>query len=319
MFERFSRNLMRTVLIATAILTAPAHLFASEPTFPPGSSVGLTPPEGMLPAGGFSGFEDQSAGAAITLYDLPAEAFERIEQDFTIESLGEQGIVEPTRTEVEIEGAREAVLVTGIQKEQGFVLRKWILIATTDARAALVVGEMLADNERYDGEAMREALMSLKFRERPSLAERHALLPFRVGDNADFRFAESPIDSALVLTDGPEDAEPDPGRPIIIVTSIREGVPPADLREDYARGSLLAMQGLGDIRIERSQSFRQQNDDWHEIVATARDPEGNPLVVLQTLRFSRKGLFRIFATARSEDRAEILPRFRRVIDSVEPR
>lgn len=324
MFELFSRSVVfRRILplvaaaFATVVLPSPAS--AGETIFPPGYSVGLTPPEGMLPAGDFVGFEDQSAGAAITLYDLPAEAFDRISDDFTIESLVQQGIREPERTEVTIDGTRSAFLITGEQQERGIALRKWILIAGTDERAALVVGEIVAGNERYDDAAMRSALLTLTFRDRPSPAERAALLPFRIGDRADFRFVDAPMDYAVVMTDGEGDAIADPTQPIMIVAAIPGEQPPPDTRDTYARGSLLAVQGLQNIRIERSETFRQRNDDWHEIVATAADPSGNALVVMQTMRFSRQGLFRMLATVRVEDREEAMPRFRRIVDSVEPR
>jgi hypothetical protein len=325
LFELFSRSvvsraLKRSVVAITSVLfLVPMPALAGETIFPPGYAVGLTPPEGMLPAGDFVGFENQGAGAAITLYDLPADAFDRIAGDFTIEALTEQGIREPERSEVTIEGTRSAFLITGEQQERGIALRKWILIAGTDERAALVVGEMIAGNERYDDAAMREAILSVTFRERPSLAERASLLPFRIGDRAEFRTVESPLDYALVLTDGEGDTVADPTQPVIIVAALPGDMPAPEIRDEYARASLLAMQGLQDFRIERSESFRQSNDDWHEIVATARDPDGNALIVMQTLRFSRQGLFRMLATVRLEDRTEFMPRFRRIIDSVEPR
>lgn len=319
MFETLSRSNFRSAILAVAAIVLSLPAYAGEPIFPPGYSVGLAPPEGMLPAGDFVGFEDRGAGAAITLYDLPAEAFDRISADFTPEALMEQGIQNPERTEVAIEGVQSAFLITGEQEEQGVALRKWILIATTDLRAALVVGETIGENQKYDAAAMRDALLTLAFRERPPIEERHALLPFRVGDRADFRPVESTVDHALILTEGEDDEIADPTQPIIIVAAIPGAPPPPEFRDRFARSTLMALEGLQDFVIERSDGFRQGNDDWHEIVAEARGPEGKELVVLQTLRFSRQGTFRVLATVRLEDRAEMMPRFRRVADSVEPR
>jgi hypothetical protein len=322
LFTRITRrlvHLIRPALITVAVLCIPSFALADEPIFPPGSSVGITPPEGMLPAGGFLGFEDQQAGAVITLYDLPAEAFERIAEDFTPESMMQQGIMDASRTEIALEGTDKAILITGKTQQPEFSVQKWILIASTEQRAALVVGEMLENNERYDEAVMRTAILSLKFRERPSLTERNALLPFRVGDRADFRYIEAPVELALVLTDGEGDTISNPGQPIVIISALQASTPPPNLRGDFARGALMSIEGLSNIRVERSEGFRQRNDDWHEIVAEANDPDGNPLVVMQTIRFSREGLFRALATVRVEDRAEMMPRFRRVIDSLEPR
>ena len=312
-------SLLHSALLAAAVLLTPAFALADEPIFPPGSSVGISPPDGMLPAGGFLGFEDQQAGAVITLYDLPAEAFERIADEFTPESMMQQGIADAERSEISIEGTDRALLVTGMTERSEFTVRKWILIAATQQRAALLIGEMIENNGRYDEETMLAAILSLKFRERPSLAERNALLPFRVGDRADFRYIEPQIGTALILTQGEGDSISDPGQPVIIIDSLSAEAPPAQLRDDFARGALMSIQGLGNLVIERSEGFRQRNDDWHEIVAQAQAPDGTALVVMQTIRFSREGMFRALATVRAEDRAAIMPQFRRVADSLEPR
>jgi hypothetical protein len=300
-------------------LAAPIASLAQEPIFPPRSSIGLVPPDGMRIAEDFVGFEDIDAGAAITLYDLPAEAFEAISADFTLEALEAQGIRNPGREEVAITGAETAFLITGEQDEQGATLRKWILITTTIERTALVVGEMISESGRHDPATMRDAVLTLTFRARPSLSERIELLAFQVADRADFRPIEATMNDTLLLTEGEGDTITDPTQPIIVITAIPGQSPPAELREEYARQSLFGAQGLAEIRIERAEGFRQRNDDWHEIVAEARDGEGNPLIVMQTLRFSPQGTIRVFATVRLEDRAAILPRIRRVADSVEPR
>ena len=244
MFTRITRrlvHLIRPALITVAVLCIPSFALADEPIFPPGSSVGITPPEGMLPAGGFLGFEDQQAGAVITLYDLPAEAFERIAEDFTPESMMQQGIMDASRTEIALEGTDKAILITGKTQQPEFSVQKWILIASTEQRAALVVGEMLENNERYDEAVMRTAILSLKFRERPSLTERNALLPFRVGDRADFRYIEAPVELALVLTDGEGDTISNPGQPIVIISALQASTPPPNLRGDFARGALMSI------------------------------------------------------------------------------
>lgn len=314
-------SLLLIIFGATLFALAPrAH--AGEPVFIPGTSVGLIPPEGMIPAGDFLGFENQRAGAAITLYDLPAESYDPLEQDFAASPPDELQLEEIEREEVEIPGVARALLITGKTRAETVSLERWILIATNEERAALVIGEMLADNGVYEAQAMREAVLSLVFRERPSLAERNALLPFTVGDLAGLESLEPPADAVMLLgREGAQEAleEGDLGQPLVVVALITEEQPPRQVHDELAREALYAVPQLSIQRIESAEGFRQRNDDWHEIVARARAPGGEELVVVQTLRFTRQGVLRMFASVRAEEREEMLPRFRRIIDSAEIR
>ncbi len=313
------RPVARHVFLALVLAVFPAAASAGETVYPPGLAIGLTPPDGMLPAGDFLGFEDQGAGAAITVFELPAEAFARISGDFSVDALRQQGIENPQRENVALEGAREAVIVTGEQQAQGVLLRKWILVAGAEERTALVVAEMIAGNARYSDASMRAALMSVAFRPPPSIEERVALLPYRVGDTSEFRPISTVANNTLFLTMGPADSVEFGSQPLVAITEIAGGAPPEDLRETFARQALMGAEDFRDVRIERSQSFRQRNADWHEIVAIGKSLDGRDIVVIQTLRFTQTGLIRVIGIARASERAQWMPRFRRIIDSVEPR
>ncbi|TVR07788.1 MAG: hypothetical protein EA385_11745 [Salinarimonadaceae bacterium] len=287
--------------------------------FPSGLSIGIVPPEGMFPAIEFLGFEDRRTGAAITIFELPADAFERVVADFTDENLREQGFIDPQSEEVSVEGAREALLITGEQDLGRLVISKTILIAAGEERTALVVAERISDSARYDDAMMRDALMTVSFRPPPSLEELIEALPFRVGDLAGFRPVGVVANASVVLTDGPLDDSPDLAQPILLVANVPGGAIPSDQRDAFARQALFAIQDVRDIRVERSESFRQRNAEWHEVLARARTETGQDAVVIQTFRFTTDGLIRVVGLAREEERSQWLPRFRRLIDSVDPR
>lgn len=291
----------------------------SDVQFPSGLSIGLVPPEGMYPAIEFLGFEDRRTGAAITIFELPAEAYERVVADFTDQNLRDQGFIEPQREAVEVEGVREALLIRGEQDIGRLVVSKTILIAAGSERTALIVAERIADSARYGGDTMREALMTVAFRPPPSLEERVAALPFRVGDLAGFRPVGVIANASVVLTDGPLDESPDLAQPLVLVANVPGGAIPPDQRDAFARQALFGIQDVRDIRVERSEGFRQRNADWHEVVARARTPNGHEAVVIQTFRFTAGGLIRVVGLAREEQREQWMPRFRRLIDSVDPR
>lgn len=307
-------------LLAVFAMTGPgAAQGESEAQFPSGLSIGLVPPEGMFPAIEFLGFEDRRTGAAITIFELPAEAYERVVADFTDQNLREQGFIDPQREEVSVEGVREAVLITGEQDIGRLIISKTILIAAGEERTGLIVAERIADSARYDGATMREALMTVTFRPPPTLEERVAALPFSVGDFAGFRPVGVIANASVVLTDGPLDDSPDLAQPIVLVANVPGGAIPPDQRDAIARQALFGIQDVRDIRVERSEGFRQRNAEWHEVVALARTETGHEAVVIQTFRFTASGLIRVVGLAREAEREQWLPRFRRLIDSVDPR
>ena len=67
--------MLRPISFVLAVLAASAAL-AVEPTFPPGSRIGLVPPKNMKPARGVAGFQDPATGAAIVAVEMPSAAFQ---------------------------------------------------------------------------------------------------------------------------------------------------------------------------------------------------------------------------------------------------
>jgi hypothetical protein len=90
------------------------------------------------------------------------------------------------------------------------------------------------------------------------------------------------------------------------------------MRNELAREALFSNPALREIVIERADGFRQRGVDWHEIVARAKDAQsGQPVVVMQTLRFSPQNYVRLLGVARADIRDDILPRLRAVADGIE--
>ena len=94
-------------------------------------------------------------------------------------------------------------------------------------------------------------------------------------------------------------------------------VPPAERRGQFAHAALNSNQILKDIKVERSESFRFKGQDWHEIVAKAVEAEsGQPIIVMQTIRFEPDRYVRMVGLARVEQRdrepATLPQRHRRV-------
>ncbi|HEV2557160.1 MAG TPA: hypothetical protein VGU45_00900 [Microvirga sp.] len=289
----------------------------AQPVFPPGSRVGIVPPKDMMAARRFSGFENPAKGTAITVAEMPAEAYVQLTAGLTKEALAGQGITLLAREELTI-ADKPAILIQGEQTAAGTKLRKWLLAVHDPGTTAFVVAQT-PDEGGYSIEDMQAALRSVALRAPLSLDEQLASLPFRLGSTGGLRTVRTVAGNAVLLTDGPLDVVKAAEQPLLVVASSFGGSAPGnEAREQFARAALASNQNVRDLRIERSEPFRLKGRDWHEIVARGVDAASNqPVVVLQTIRFGQGRYIRAVGITRTETRDRDLPRFRSVIDGVE--
>lgn len=294
---------------------------AADPIYPPGSRVGLIPPKDMVVSKRFAGFENPAKLASITIAEMPPEAYPQLAASLSREALKNQGVTVTSHETLTI-GGHPAVLIAGDQ-EGPAKLRKWVLAlgdpATTTLLVAQSTGTKEGANSGYSDAQMRAALKSVALRAPLSMDEQMAALPFRLGDRAGFRPLKVVAGNSLLLTDGPKDVIKNVEQPIVIVAASYNPVPPpGEGRDQFARAALSATQSLTDVAIERSQGFRQNGQDWHEIVARAKDaPSGQDVVVMQTIRFAPAVTVRMVGLTRSETRDQDLARFRAVVDTLQ--
>jgi hypothetical protein len=305
-----------SVILSCQALVAGAAL-AAEPVFPAASRIGLVPPDAMILSKRFTGFENEEKAAVITLAEMPPEAYGQLLTGLTKDVLKRQGLSVTSREEVKL-GARSGLLIAGTLA--GPVSgRKWIMAVKDAGLTALIVAQVPGGQDGYSEAQMRDALKSVALREAVSLDEQVAALPFRIGDRAGFRPVKVLSGNSVLLTDGPKDAIAGVEQPMaILAASLAVPPPVGEQRNRFAQLALNSNRTLKDIRIERSEGFRLRGQDWHEIVARATDTEsGQPVVVMQTIRFEPDHYVRMVGLARAESRDQTLPRFRTMIDSVE--
>jgi hypothetical protein len=151
-----------------------------------------------------------------------------------------------------------------------------------------------------------------------SLEDQIAALPFRLTDSAGFRPVRVLAGNSILYTEGPKDILRGPEQPVLIAASSTTPPPPPQHRDSFARSALFSAPSLREIVVERADSFRQRGSDWHEMVARAKDLDTDEdVVVTQVVGFAPNGYVRLVGIARTADRSELLPRFRRAADSVE--
>jgi len=308
---------MKIAVAALGLLLSLQAALAAEPVYPPASRVGLVPLEDMVPSRRFTGFENPQKAAAITITELPSQAYEQLVAGMTKESLRRQGLDVTSRETLKIDG-RNGLLISGAMT--GPVKgRKWVLALKGADLTALLVAQVEGGNDGYSEAEVRAALKSVALRGPVSLEEQIGALPFRIRDPAGFRPVRVIAGNSVLFTDGPKDTIKAVEQPILILAASQAPMAlPADRRDQFAQAALNSNEILKEVAIERSESFRLQGQDWHEIVAKAKEAaSGEPVVVMQTIRFDNGRYVRMVGMARVADRQAFLPRFRKVIDGVE--
>jgi hypothetical protein len=307
---------MKSIVLALLGLLASMALAAAEPVFPPGSRIGLTPPKDMNVSKRFAGFENPSKSTSISLVEMPADAYEQLTAGLTSEVLKKQGLT-VTAHEALTLGDKPGLFIAG--NEGGNARqRRWVLALADATMTAFIVAQSVG-MEGYSEAEMRDALKSVVLRAPLPIEDQMAALTFRLGDRAGFRPVRVIARNSVVLTDGPQVTVKAAEQPIIVLASSFQRPPPAgEIRDKFARSALTSNSTLKDVAVERSQAFRLKGQDWHEIVARAVDPaSGEPVVVMQTIRFMPDHFIRMVGVSRAAARDQNLPRFRAVIDGVE--
>lgn len=307
------------LLAVTALAAFAPPGLAQEAVFPPSSRFGFTPPPSMMVSKRFTGFERRGGGAMVSVVELPGGAYPEIKESFTDENLKSQGLTVQTREPVTLEGGVEGVLFTGepIPAEGPTpATRKWLLVVGAGDVTGILVAQAAVGAE--SDETMRGMLTGVRVRAALGLDEQVAALPFRIGDLAGFRPVRALAGNSVLLTLGPRDQVSNLEQPILVIAQATQNATPQEQRDGLARQALFSNQTLKDFSIERSQNYRQNGVDWHEIVARAVDvPSSTPVVVAQTIRFNPDGYVRAVGVTRSDQRSEMLPLFRQVVDSLQ--
>jgi hypothetical protein len=307
------------LLLGLLLLAAPA--FGADPVFPPGSRVGLAPPEGFVPGKGYPGFHDPEKNALILITELPASAYAELDQTIAAEQLWKQGVTVERREPLSLKTG-PAFLVTGHQEAGGQLFRRWILVGSTPELTAIVSVQVPeAEKDAFPDAAMRDALATFAVRATAPPDELVDTLPFTLGDRAGFRLVRVLSGSAALLTDGPMENPDGSEQPLVLVAAVLGNVSsdPGE-RERFARGVLAETPGIKDIRLVRSEPLRIGGQQGHEILAQAKDAKTNAdVMIAQWLRFGHGGQLRVLGIARKEGWGEIFTRLRALRDGIDLR
>lgn len=293
---------------------------AADPVFPPASRIGLAPPPGFLPSTSFRGFESPERKAAIIIQELPAIAYAGLEKVMTDESLKKQGITLQNHESVTLPSG-PGLIMKGRQDEKSVAFVKWVLLASSPQLTGIVTVQFPeSDAGAYPDETIRAALATTVVREKVPADEQLAVLPYEIGNLADFRIVRVSPGSAAALTEGPNDTIEFSEQPLMLITVGPGSASDADDRNNAARRAFAAIPGLKEVKFSRAGPMRLGGSPGHEIVADAKDARSDAdLTVVQWLRFGAGGHMSMVAITRRDRWAKLYPRFRAVRDSISPR
>jgi hypothetical protein len=261
----------------------------------------------------FPGFEDADRHVAITILDLPARAYEEIERSaFAQDRVGATDIKRQS-----FPFASGIGFLIGSQTiENGVPMHKWFLVGGALGQdLSMLVNVAVPDSalEFYPEAAIRKALASVSFRAAP-VQEQIGLLPFSLKDMAGFRVVQVMPGAGVIMTDGPsEDLTHQPYMLVVIGRGAPED--PAD-RGRFSR-EMLSSAPLRNINVTVAESMRIGGMQGFEIRADAAGLSGEPVSLVQWVRFGAGGFIRMVGVGRKEDWDALFTRFRAIRDGIE--
>jgi hypothetical protein len=312
------RHLLVRLLSAWVALAALSVAAGADPVFMPGMRIGLEPPGDLKLSTNFPGFEDTDRKVKITILDLPAGAYGELERSAFAKS--QQGLTGVKRESFPF-ASGVGFLLTGQSQENGVAVDRWFLLATAigtqvPTLATLINVEVpVSASAVYPDAVIRKALASVAFRPTP-IEEQLGLMPFKLDERAGFRVMQALPEGVVILTDGPTD---DLSQQPYMIVSVGRGSPgEPDQRGPFAR-ELLSSAPLRDLTVESAEAMRIGGAPGYEIRAKAIGLRGDPVALVQWVRFGSGGYLRVVGVGSKDAWDQLFTRFRAVRDGVEAR
>ncbi len=312
------RQLFVYGLLTWASLASLAPGAIAEPVFPPGLRVGMEPPAGMTPSTRFPGFEDTVQNAVITILDLPLSAYQELEA--AAFNKVQRDLEQPKRESFPFESGI-GFLISGTAHQNGVAVRRWSLLAQAVGGSVqnltVLINVEVPESALsvYSDAIIRKALASVTFRPTP-VQEQLGLLPFKLGDLAGFRVAQISPTGGVILAEAIADtAGP---QPFMVISAERGGPAEPEDRSRFAR-DLMVTAPVRDLSLQSAEPMRIGGVAGHEIRAQGKGPAGDPVSIVQWLRFGSNGYLRVIGVSPTDKWDQSFSRFRIVRDGIKAR
>ncbi len=308
----------RPVFATLVLMALNGAVLAADPAFPPGSRVGLIPPDGMTPTQSFQGFEDVRTRAAIFVTEMSLNTYPDMEKEFSADELKASGMKEDVRETVALKDGTGSLVIVR-QQVGNESLRKWALLAKlSDITAVVLILQPESAQQVYSDAVLRAALATVVVRGKVPPEQQLALLPYRIGDFGGFQLVRARPDGIALLTYGPNEAATAEQQPFFLIATPKEPAPRPGERENFARQLLATAWDFKEARNLQSETIRIGHDQGHQIVGEITSSKtGVELKVIQWLRFGNANTYlQMLGVARRDVWDEVLPHMRAVRDGI---
>lgn len=264
-------RILLAVLVVVALSGQGA--LAQAPQAVPGTTVSVTPPQGFAPAQGFSGFASSDGRASLVVTELPIEGYDKIAAMFADlgaarAALTPRGITVSALDQI-TSAAGRIPLISGTQTVKDQVFQKWLTVLKGEKTVLITI--QAPQGSKVTAAAVKQSLATLKLGKEPSLADKVASLPFAISATAPFRVVDTIAGSAVIMTAGELDVDPQRTQPVIVVASQLSAPIAPDQRQQAGRALLESTQGLENAKIEGETSVPFAGADGILLTGTTAD------------------------------------------------
>ena len=313
--KTIARILALAAFAATATGPAISPALAADPVFPPGARVGLVPAEGLAVATEFQGFESEDRKVKVGIAEIPTAAFEAVETALKDgKPAGPGSKPEPFET-----AAGKAFITSDSGKDGAVAVRMYSVIVSGGGKfTGYIIAQSRDDAAKpLSDDAMRKMLATAAVRTEVPVEEQLGLLPFKVGDLADFKTVRTLAPRAsILLTDGTEDTTLD-GAPYMVIGLVTAAPDKPDDRARFAEQAARTIPGIRNMRLTGNERRRIDGTPGYETrLEGVAGKDDTPVTVVQWLRFGGSSSMRIIASSTRDDWPKAFPRFRAVRDGI---
>jgi hypothetical protein len=183
-----------------------------------GTTVSLVPMPGFVHATNFAGFGNEKIQASVVVVEMAAAGYAEISTLFkdletAQKQFASQNVKVTAREEIDTAAGR-VPLVSGTQDAAGTTYQKWVALFKGARTVILTVQAPTAAG--IDGAAVKTMLASVSLGAESSLADKLTSLPFTIEPRAPFRVVDTFGGSAVAMTVGEKDLDPDATQPLLI-------------------------------------------------------------------------------------------------------
>lgn len=309
------KHLVRCLTVALAMLWA-APVLAADPTYLPGSRLGLVPLVGLSPAKSFVGFETEDQSVKVLITELPAAAYREVETTFKTHPEGANGIKPET---VETSAGLAFYTVENARDGTAAVRRYSMILSGGSFSGFIAVQVPESASKIYTDDAIRKMFATAGVRPNVPPDEQLGTLPFKVTERGSFKSVRTLTPGgAVILADAAgetADIEKTPFMVLGVVGSVPEKT---DDRARYAEQAARLIPGLREGRITMSEPIRIESAPGFETrVDALSGKDGTPVTVVQWLRFGSGGrAIRVIGSAPRDQWSDAFSRFRAVRDGI---